>query len=50
MKFAPLDTFQGCGCCFGDAAVPVSPFWRLWMRLVSSRGLSSTEPCFVSAR
>jgi superfamily II DNA or RNA helicase len=29
-------------------SVPVSPFWRLWMRPVSSHGLSSTEPCFVS--
>jgi len=49
MKLAPLDTFLRLRMVsLVTRSVPASPFWRLWMRPVSSRGLSSTEPCFIS--
>ena len=39
MKFAPLDTFSRLRTVsLVTRSVPVSPFWRLWMRRVSSRG------------
>ena len=40
MRFAPLDTFsQLRTVSLVTRSVPVSPFWRLWMRPVSSRVL-----------
>ncbi len=49
MKLAPLDTFSRLrAVSLVTRSVPVWPFWRLRMRPVSSRGISSTEPCFVS--
>jgi hypothetical protein len=44
MKLAPLDAFSRLRMVsLVTRSVPASPFWRLWMRPVSSRRLSSPD-------